>query len=240
MPPFLIIERLKIQFPRGTGNYIKDLGRQGRLAQKQRPKKRRKKHKKHATKNTHQKKNKKNAKQTHKKKRKATHKKKCKKNATNSRFSLIFQICVFFKGWFEEVPFFFSFFSCYVFVFFSWSFFPFALGSCFLPISFVFIFPFCVGVLFGPEDPKSNVSYSVFLQECFADMLSRNIEKPGLEKCGNTSDKAWQPEENKRRNKKQHPQTVKKKRKNSRKKKHKRKTRKKHENRTRKKHENGT
>jgi len=49
-----------------------------------------------------------------------------------------------------------------------------------------------------------------------------------LEKCGNTSDKAWQPEENKRRNKKQHPQIVKKKRKNSRKKK------------TRKNHENGT
>ena len=101
---------------------------------------------------------------------------------------------------------------------FLWSLFPSALGSCFLPISFVFIFPFCVGVLFGPEDPKSNVSYSVFLQECFADMFSRNSEKPGLEKCGNTSDKAWQPEENKRRNKKQHPQIVKKKRKNSRKK----------------------
>jgi len=47
-------------------------------------------------------------------------------------------------------------------------------------------------------------------------MFCRNIEKPGLEKWGNTSDKAWQPEENKRRNKKQHPQTVKKKRKNNR------------------------
>ena len=48
-------------------------------------------------------------------------------------------------------------------------------------------------------------------------MFSRNIENPGLEKCGNTSDKAWQPEENKKWNKKQHPQTVKKKRKNNRK-----------------------
>jgi hypothetical protein len=50
-------------------------------------------------------------------------------------------------------------------------------------------------------------------------MFSRNIEKPGLEKCGNTPpDKAWQPEENKRQNKKKHPQTVKNKRKNNRKK----------------------
>ena len=100
----------------------------------------------------------------------------------------------------------------------------------FFRIFSVVVFPFCVGVLFssyffrvhlpllhwGPEDPKSNVSYSVFLQECFADMFSRNSEKPGLEKCSNTSDKAWQPEENKRRNKRQHPQIVKKKRKNSR------------------------
>ena len=40
-----------------------------------------------------------------------------------------------------------------------------------------------------------------------------------MEKCGNTPpDKAWQPEENKRQNKKKHPQTEKNKRKNNRKK----------------------
>jgi hypothetical protein len=39
------------------------------------------------------------------------------------------------------------------------------------------------------------------LQACFAD-TSRNIGKPGLGKCGNTSDKAWQLEENKGNTKK--------------------------------------
>ena len=146
--------------------------------------------------------------------------KKTQKHAKNWRCFLIFHFLFFLR--LARGPVFFSVFSCYFFVFFSWSF-----------------FPFCVGVLFGPEDPKSNVSYSVFLQEYFADMFSRNSEKPGLEKCGNTSDKAWQPEENKRRNKKQHPQIVKKKRKNSRKK-----TRKKQEKITKtehkKKHEKNT
>ena len=129
--------------------------------------------------------------------------KKCPKKRKKLEVFLDFPIFCFILRLVRGGLVFFAFFSCYFFAFFSWSFFPSGLGSCFLPISFVFIFPFCVGVLFGPEDPKSNVSYSVFLQECFEDMFSRNIEKSGLEKCGNTSDKAWQPEENKRRNKKQ-------------------------------------
>ena len=135
----------QIQFFRATGNYIKDLGRQGRLAQKQRPLGRGEK-------------NKKNAKKTQK----------------NSRFFLIFQFFVFFRLA-RGGPVFFLIFFVLFFRIFS-----------------VVVFPFCVGVLFssyffrvhlpllhwGPEDPKSNVSYSVFLQECFADMFSRNIEKP--------------------------------------------------------------
>jgi len=66
----------QIQFPRATGNYIKDLGRQGRLAQKQRPlgrgEKNNKKNTKNAKKNTKrtQKERKKNARKTQKKRKK--------------------------------------------------------------------------------------------------------------------------------------------------------------------------
>jgi len=59
----------QIQFPRATGNYIKDLGRQGRLAQKQRPLGRGEKNNKKNAKKT-QKKRKKNAKKTQEKRKK--------------------------------------------------------------------------------------------------------------------------------------------------------------------------
>jgi len=74
----------QIQFPRATGNYIKDLRRQGRLAQKQRPLGRGEKNNKKNTKKT-PKKTQKERKKKHKKKRKGktqkTRKKNAKKNA---------------------------------------------------------------------------------------------------------------------------------------------------------------
>jgi hypothetical protein len=77
----------QIQFPRATGNYIKDLGRQGRLAQKQRPLGRgEKNNKKNAKKNAKkkntkrtQKKRKKNARKTQKNARKTQKKRKQKR-----------------------------------------------------------------------------------------------------------------------------------------------------------------
>ena len=69
----------QIQFPRATGNYIKDLGRQGRLAQKQRPLGRGEKNNKKNTKKTQkktQKERKKNAKKTQEKRKKNAKKRK--------------------------------------------------------------------------------------------------------------------------------------------------------------------
>ena len=104
-------------------------------------------------------------------------------------------------------PVFYLFFSCSVFLFFS-CFFSYSLSLLrwVMFFSCVFLFAFRVGVLFGPEAPKSNVPYSC---KNALQTLVAILEKPGLEKCGNTSDKAWQLEENKGNTKKHFPETVK-------------------------------
>jgi len=93
----------QIQFPKATGNYIKDLGRQGRLAQKQRPLARGEKNNRKNTKKS-KKKHQKNAKITPKKRKK-------------KRGFLDFPKFCFFKGWFEVAPFFSQFFRVFFRIF---------------------------------------------------------------------------------------------------------------------------
>ena len=119
----------QIQLFRATGNYIKDLGRQGRLGQKQRPpRKRRKEHQKQ-----HQKNARKNTKRT--KKKKQTTQKKRKKQRKQLKSFLFFRfsryLLFFFKAGLRRSRFFSHVFRVISSYFFSCS------------------FPFCVGVLFS-------------------------------------------------------------------------------------------
>jgi len=112
----------QIQFPRATGNYIKDLGRQGRLAQKQRPLGRGEKNNKKNAKKTQkktQKERKKNAKkmQENAKKKRKKNAKKTQKHAKNWRCFLIFHF-LFFLRLARGPVFFLSFFVLFFRIFF--------------------------------------------------------------------------------------------------------------------------
>ena len=126
----------QIQFPRATGNYIKDLGRQRRPAQKQQPLGRGEKNNKNNTKKTP-----KNTKRTPKKTKK-TQKENAEKNKTKAKqtqkkhtklevFFLIFQFFCFLRLVRGGPIFFLIFFVL------------------FFRIFVVVVFPFCVGVLFS-------------------------------------------------------------------------------------------
>ena len=133
----------QIQFPRATGNSIQDLGRQGRLAQKQRPLGRGEKNNKKNTKKTRKKRKKKRKKKTQNKRKKTRKKREKnaekngkkmqkmqkKKNAKNSRFFSNFLF--YFKAGSRRSRFFRIFFVLLFRIF------------------FVVVFPFCVGVLFS-------------------------------------------------------------------------------------------